>query len=125
MRTSKDVSQQDLLKVTLRFRPDRIITGEVRGGEALILLKSWNTGHPGGVCTLHANSAIEALTRLEQMIGEVTTGDMRDFISSTVDLVVFITKLKEAPKRKVTEMMQVKSHHRQVSSDYEIVFLTR
>ena len=78
LRASKNVSQQDLLKVTLRFRLDRIITGEVRGGDALTLLKSWNTGHSGGICTLHANSAVEALTRLEQMIGmigEVSDGD--------------------------------------------------
>jgi type IV secretion system protein VirB11 len=124
LRASKDVSQQDLLKVTLRLRPDRIITGEVRGGEALTLLKSWNTGHPGGICTLHANSAIEALTRLEQMIGEVSDGDMADFISNTVDLVIFIEKNKGTPKRKVKEMMQVNSNNHQTSNHYETVFLT-
>lgn len=124
MRASKDVSQQDLLKVTLRFRPDRIITGEVRGGEALTLLKSWNTGHPGGICTLHANSAVEALTRLEQMIGEVSNGDMTEFISNTVDLVIFIEKNKGIPKRKVKEIMQVKNTDQTASSTYDTTFLT-
>jgi type IV secretion system protein TrbB len=124
LRASKDVSQQDLLKVTLRLRPDRIITGEVRGGEALNLLKSWNTGHPGGICTLHANSAIEALTRLEQMIGEVSNGDMSDFIANTVDLVIFIEKIKEMPKRKVREMMRVEKNDNQASTNYQTTFLT-
>ena len=57
MRTTSDVSMQDLLKITMRQRPDRIIIGEVRGKEALDMLKAWNTGHPGGVCTVHANDA--------------------------------------------------------------------
>ena len=124
LRASKNVSQQDLLKVTLRFRPDRIITGEVRGGDALTLLKSWNTVHSGGICTLHANSAVEALTRLEQMIGEASDGDMADLISNTVDLVIFIEKNKGMPKRKVKEIMQVKSNNHQASSHYETIFLT-
>ena len=55
----------------MRLRPDRIIVGEVRGGEALALLKAWNTGHPGGVCTVHANSARAGLNRVEQLIAEV------------------------------------------------------
>ena len=62
----------DLVRDTLRLRPDRIIIGEVRDGSALDLLKAWNTGHPGGLATIHANSAAEALTRLEDLIGEVT-----------------------------------------------------
>ena len=124
LRASKDVSQQDLLKVTLRLRPDRIITGEVRGGEALTLLKSWNTGHPGGICTLHANSAMEALTRLEQMIGEVSGSDMTGFIANTVDLVIFIEKIKDAPKRKVTEMMQVEKKAIKASVNYSTRFLS-
>jgi type IV secretion system protein VirB11 len=57
MRATDTVDMQRLLKATMRLRPDRIIVGEVRGGEALSLLKAWNTGHPGGVCTVHANYA--------------------------------------------------------------------
>ncbi|MDR2179710.1 MAG: Flp pilus assembly complex ATPase component TadA, partial [Synergistaceae bacterium] len=59
-----ETTMQSLVKLSLRLRPDRIVVGEVRGGEALDLLKSWNTGHPGGICTLHANSAESALIRL-------------------------------------------------------------
>src|SRR3546814_2708837 len=57
----------DLVRSTLRLRPDRIIVGEVRGAEALDMLKAWNTGHPGGIATVHANSAASALYRLEQL----------------------------------------------------------
>ena len=60
-------SLADLVRSTLRLRPDRIIIGEVRGGEALDMLKAWNTGHPGGIATVHANSAASALARLEQL----------------------------------------------------------
>ena len=56
LRATDTVDMLRLLKATMRLRPDRIIVGEVRGGEALALLKAWNTGHPGGVCTVHANS---------------------------------------------------------------------
>ena len=64
------VTMGDLVRSTLRLRPDRIIVGEVRGGEALDMLKAWNTGHPGGIATVHANSASSALYRIEQLIQE-------------------------------------------------------
>ena len=67
------VTLSDLVRSTLRLRPDRIIVGEVRGAEALDMLKAWNTGHPGGLATLHANSARGALYRLEQLIQEAVT----------------------------------------------------
>ena len=86
------VDMTALLRSTLRQRPDRILIGEVRGGEALALLKSWNTGHPGGLATIHANSAAGALTRLEHLIGEATPTPMRALIDQAVDLVVFIEK---------------------------------
>lgn len=79
-----------LVRSTMRLRPDRIVVGEVRGGEALDLLKSWNTGHPGGLTTLHANSAAGALHRLEQLIEEVVTAAPRRMIAEAVDLIVFI-----------------------------------
>jgi type IV secretion system protein VirB11 len=72
MRATDTVDMQRLLKATMRLRPDRIIVGEVRGGEALALLKAWNTGHPGGVCTVHANHARAGLQRIEQLIAEVS-----------------------------------------------------
>lgn len=84
------VSLNDLVRSTLRLRPDRIIVGEVRGGEALDMLKAWNTGHPGGVATLHANSARGALYRLEQLIQEAVTHVPRALIADGIDVVVFI-----------------------------------
>ncbi|MBC7066016.1 Flp pilus assembly complex ATPase component TadA, partial [Salmonella enterica subsp. enterica serovar Enteritidis] len=71
LHTSDTVDMARLLKSTMRLRPDRIIVGEVRDGAALTLLKAWNTGHPGGITTIHANSAISALRRLEQLTAEV------------------------------------------------------
>jgi type IV secretion system protein VirB11 len=84
------VSMADLVRSTLRLRPDRIIVGEVRGGEALDLLKAWNTGHPGGLSTVHANSARSALYRLEQLVQEAVATAPRRLIAEAVDLVVFI-----------------------------------
>ena len=84
------VAMADLVRSTLRLRPDRIIVGEVRGGEALDMLKAWNTGHPGGIATLHANSAGAALYRLEQLVQEITVTVPRALIAEAIDVVVFI-----------------------------------
>jgi type IV secretion system protein VirB11 len=81
----------DLVRSTLRLRPDRIIVGEVRGGEALDMLKAWNTGHPGGIATVHANSAVSALYRLEQLIQEAVATVPRRLVADAIDLVVFIS----------------------------------
>jgi len=78
--------------VRARLRPDRIIIGEVRGGEALELLKSWNTGHPGGLSTIHANGARQALSRLEQLIQEVVVQVPRSLIAESLDLIIYIEK---------------------------------
>lgn len=85
------VTIADLVRSTLRLRPDRIIVGEVRGAEALDMLKAWNTGHPGGIATVHANSAAAALTRLEQLIQEAVTTVPRALISESIDVIVFIS----------------------------------
>lgn len=84
------VSLADLVRSTLRLRPDRIIVGEVRGAEALDMLKAWNTGHPGGIATVHANSARSALYRLEQLVQESVVIVPRRLISDAIDFVVFI-----------------------------------
>ena len=84
------VSMADLVRSTLRLRPDRIIIGEVRGAEALDMLKAWNTGHPGGIATVHANSARSALYRLEQLVQETVVTVPRRLIAEAIDLVVFI-----------------------------------
>lgn len=101
------VTMTDLLRMTLRLRPDRIIIGEVRGGEALAMLKAWNTGHPGGVATLHANSAADALQRMEDLVGEATHVIPRRSIASAVNLIVFIERTTRLPGRRVTEFCEV------------------
>lgn len=85
------VTLADLVRSTLRLRPDRIIVGEVRGAEALDMLKAWNTGHPGGIATLHANSAASALLRLEQLIAEAVVTVPRPLIAEAIDIVVHIS----------------------------------
>ncbi len=84
-------SLSDLVKSTLRLRPDRIPVGEVRGAEALDLLKAWGTGHPGGIGTIHANTAIGALRRLEQLVQEAVVTVSRALIADTVDLIAVLS----------------------------------
>ncbi|MGK8436992.1 P-type conjugative transfer ATPase TrbB [Ectopseudomonas hydrolytica] len=84
------VSMADLVRSTLRLRPDRVVVGEVRGGEALDLVKAWGTGHPGGIATIHSGSAQGALLRLEQLILEVALTAPRALIAEAVNLVVFL-----------------------------------
>ena len=85
------VTMGDLVRSTLRLRPDRIIVGEVRGREALDMLKAWNTGHPGGIATVHANSATAALYRLEQLVQESVVTVPRRLIAEAIDMIVFIS----------------------------------
>ena len=84
------VGMADLVRSTLRLRPDRIIVGEVRGAEALDMLKAWNTGHPGGIATVHANSAVSALYRLEQLVQETVVTVPRRLIAEAIDMIVFL-----------------------------------
>lgn len=92
LHTSDAVDMARLVKSTMRLRPDRIIVGEVRDGAALTLLKAWNTGHPGGVATIHSNTATSALRRLEQLTAEVSQQPMHEVIGEAVDLVVSIER---------------------------------
>jgi P-type conjugative transfer ATPase TrbB len=96
----------DLVRSTLRLRPDRIVVGEVRGAEALDMLKAWNTGHPGGIATVHANSARAALYRLEQLIQEAVATVPRRLIAEAIDLVVFIRG--RGPGRRIESTVEVK-----------------
>ncbi|WP_254066664.1 P-type conjugative transfer ATPase TrbB [Acidisoma sp. S159] len=105
LRTSPHVDQLMCLKLTMRLRPDRICLGEVRGPEALALLKAWNTGHPGGICTVHANSARAGLIRIEQLIAEATQAPMQALISEAVDVIVSIAKTAEG--RRIQEVVNV------------------
>ena len=86
------VTLTQLVRSTMRLRPDRIVVGEVRGPEALDLLKAWNTGHPGGITTLHANSAEAALGRLEQLAGEVVSLPPRELIAEAIDVVIYMAR---------------------------------
>lgn len=91
LRTKDGVaSLSDLVKSSLRLRPDRIPIGEVRGAEALDLLKAWGTGHPGGIGTIHANSAIGALRRLEQLVQEAVVTVPRALIAETIDIIAVL-----------------------------------
>lgn len=91
LRTKDGVaSLSDLVRSSLRLRPDRIPIGEVRGAEALDLLKAWGTGHPGGVGTIHAGTALGALRRLEQLIQEAVVTVPRALIAETIDLVAVL-----------------------------------
>jgi len=106
--TSIAVSMTDLLKVTLRMRPDRILVGEVRGAEALDLLDAWNTGHPGGVATLHANSAVEGLTRLKSLVSRnaSASADIEPLIGEAVHVVVHIARTEDGSRR-IQSILQV------------------
>jgi type IV secretion system protein VirB11 len=105
--TEPRVTMTDLLRVTLRLRPDRIVIGEVRGGEALAMLKAWNTGHPGGVATVHANSAADALRRIEDLVGEASQTIPRRSIAGAINLVIFIERLARGPGRQVSGVSEV------------------
>lgn len=107
LHTSDTIDMARLLKSTMRLRPDRIIVGEVRDGAALTLLKAWNTGHPGGVTTIHSNSAMSALRRLEQLTAEVSQQPMREVIGEAVDLIVSIERTGRG--RRVRDVIHVES----------------
>ncbi len=98
-------SLSDLVRSSLRLRPDRIPIGEVRGAEALDLLKAWGTGHPGGIGTLHAGSATGALHRLEQLIQEAVVTVPRVLIAETIDLIAVLAGRGSA--RKLAELAAV------------------
>jgi type IV secretion system protein TrbB len=99
------VSLADLVRSTLRLRPDRIIVGEVRGPEALDMLKAWNTGHPGGLTTVHANSPLMALYRLESLIQEAVVTVPRELLALAIELIVFIDG--RGCKRRVSGLFEV------------------
>lgn len=103
-RTDPPVTMRDLVQMTLRLRPDRIVVGEVRDGAALEVLKAWNTGHPGGLLTLHANSAAEALARLEDLCLEAAPAPPQRLIASAIDLVVFIVRTTQG--RRIAEIIE-------------------
>lgn len=109
--TTLEVTMTHLLKTTLRMRPDRILVGEVRGPEALDLLMAWNTGHEGGVATLHANNAKAGLDRLAMLISmhPESPKPIEPLIAEAVHIVIHITKTPEG-SRKVQEILEVSGY---------------
>lgn len=101
-------SYSDAIADALRSRPTRIIIGECRkGDQTMQMLKAWNTGHPGGLSTIHANSAEEAINRLNQLCSEVSVSSQEPMIRSCVDIIMQMKRLDGA-KRKVTQLLDVK-----------------
>lgn len=108
MRSSPEKSINDLIFDSMRMRPDRIIIGEVRGKEAYYLIKSFNTGHPGGVSTIHANSTQSGLLRLEQLIAEAGVVPVPEAIVEAINLLIFIEKTNKGKKgRQVTSILRL------------------
>ncbi|MGO9267990.1 MAG: P-type conjugative transfer ATPase TrbB [Candidatus Binataceae bacterium] len=108
LHTADNADMTRLVRTTMRLRPDRIIIGEVRGAEALALLKAWNTGHPGGVTTIHANSAAAALTRLSSLVQEAGVPQQPELIAETINLIAFIVRTSSG--RRVTELVRVEGY---------------
>lgn len=122
LRTKDGVaSLSDMVRSSLRLRPDRIPIGEVRGAEALDLLKAWGTGHPGGVGTIHAGSAIGALRRLEQLIQEAVVTVPRALIAETVQIVAVLAG--RGTERRLIELAAVQGLD--AYGDYALADLTR
>jgi len=120
-RTTKKVTMQDLVKSSLRERPDRVLIGEIRGKEALDLITIWNTGHPGGIATVHANSAYEALARIERLLAQANSYNMQEDIAKAINIIIFI---KKTPKgRVVEEILKVKGYDK-IKEKYDILAYT-
>lgn len=117
-RSEENQSMQSLLKSTMRLRPDRIIVGEVRDKAALDLLKAWNTGHPGGIATVHANSALDGLYRLEQLIAEASSSPQRQLIAQAINIIIFIKRFGTG--RKIEQIAKMKSLE---NNDYHLEYI--
>jgi pilus assembly protein CpaF len=118
-----EISQRDLLRNSLRMRPDRIIMGEVRGGEVLDMLQAMNTGHDGSMTTIHANSPRDALTRLEHMLGmaglKAESRAMRQQIAAALSVVIQVSRLSDG-QRKITSLQEITGIEGDVISMQEI-----
>ena len=93
------IGMRQLAKVSMRYAPRRILVGEVRDAAALELLKLWNTGHPGGIGTFHADSAEEALERLEELVEEAGVGPKQKLIGRAIDLIIYMEKTRQNTRR--------------------------
>lgn len=118
-----EVTQRDLVKNTLRMRPDRIILGEIRGGEALDMLQAMNTGHDGSLTTIHANTPRDALTRVETMVAmaglNLPSKALRYYISSAIDVIIQMTRLSDGT-RKLTGLQEITGMENEIITLQEI-----
>ena len=118
-----EIAQRELVKNSLRMRPDRIIVGEVRGGEAFDMLQAMNTGHDGSMTTIHANSCRDALSRLEQMIGmariDIPLRSMRAQISSALQVVIQLQRMSDG-RRRLTSIQEITGMEGEVVTMHEI-----
>lgn len=110
LHTTDAADMTRLVKATMRLRPDRIIIGEVRGKEALALLKAWNTGHPGGITTVHANSGSAALLRLLNLVEEAGVPGQPQLIAEAVNLLAFMDRTSISGRR-MTELLNVEGYN--------------
>ena len=108
--SKNEVTMRDLVRNSLRMRPDRIIVGEVRGKEAFDMLQAMNTGHEGSLTTLHANGAVDALNRLETMVlmgdMEIPVGAIREYVKNAIDIIVTVERLSDG-RRKITSINEI------------------
>jgi type IV secretion system protein VirB11 len=112
-------NMRDLVKGSLRMRPDRIIIGEVRDGSALELLKAWNTGHPGGICTIHANSPEATISRIEDLVSEIVSTVPKRLIYEAINIIVFM-KRDAAGKYMIDSL-----HNYEIAADGESFLLRK
>lgn len=110
LRATIDTDMVTLLRATLRLRPDRILVGEVRGPEALVLIDSWNTGHPGGVATVHANNAAAGLVRLEALVRRGLAGSPVPTLEIATAINVIVSIKKVPGGRRVEDVLRVIAH---------------
>lgn len=118
-----EITQRDLVKNALRMRPDRIVVGEVRGAETLDMLQAMNTGHDGSLTTVHANSARDALTRIEMMVAmaglDIPSKGLRYYISSALDVIVQLARLSDG-SRKVVSVQELSGMEGEVVTMQEV-----
>ena len=123
-----EISQRDLVKNSLRMRPDRIIIGEVRGGEALDMLQAMNTGHDGSLATVHANNPRDALSRVENMVTmsglTLPARTIRSQIASAIDLVIQLERMEDG-KRRVTSVQEIQGMEGEIITMSEIFAFKR
>jgi len=121
LRAAGGLSMLDCLRACMRLKPTRIVVGEVRGAEAHTMLKAWNTGHPGGAATVHANDALSGLIRLESLVAEATAAPQQVLIAEAINLVIFVDHEPGLQAgRKVREVMVVSGYQ---DGRYEVEYV--